>query len=554
MQDEATPAVRSRLLQDVEPRSLLLPTKRKRFFGLALEVGLVVVGVGLMIAHHLFYTYLNNKSLGTATVELPPLLQDQRNVNFLGTAIASVARIVLSMVVGKAFVQLLWESLRSRIYKIGQIDSLIKCGQSPFNPSAFRAATSSLSLFLISLVAAAMSLVVVFAPGSLTVITESQRTTPCVVPSVPSINDPIFDDIGNRLEDSTMAIYASNTFFPPFRVDPAVACGSGAPTCSYNVSFVGVSFDCTDVTSTTNLSTLLQPQDPPSNAPFLIWNFDRPDLADATFTFLSQDLVKGETQATNCTIYNATYEVGVLLDEVGASVNVWSVVPNATLGDGDTSFMSLYSHAALDWLVGDVFAGPNGNFNASQSGDIRVQDNSFFVITTDGNHTWVGSVANFLESYMQNVSLSLLSGNIYYGISNDTATNLENLNTTCAYTLAVYSYRPTRLFITYGAALGAAAVIGMLGCWLILWNGTENEPLFSQVIRISLNDALFRISEKVDDATPVRLGRDSSDTPGILLPVASINDRVDLMDSYTLLNPKEGFDESERPHNSLFDV
>ncbi len=86
--------------------------------------------------------------------------------------------------------------------------------------------------------------------------------------------------------------------------------------------------------------------------------------------------MKGVAQATNCTIYNATYEVGVTLDGSVSRIQVWSVFPNSTLGD--VTFMSFYSHAALDWLEGAVFAGPNGYYNASEDGYIQVQDNAFF--------------------------------------------------------------------------------------------------------------------------------------------------------------------------------
>ncbi len=122
-------------------------------------VALLLGGAGLMLAHHFFYAYLNEKSIDSAAAELPSLLQNQNNVNFIGTTIAHGARIALSMTIGGTFAQLFWETLRSQSHTIGQIDALVNCGQSLFRLSALRAATTSFALFTISLIASATALV-----------------------------------------------------------------------------------------------------------------------------------------------------------------------------------------------------------------------------------------------------------------------------------------------------------------------------------------------------------------------------------------------------------
>ncbi len=53
------------------------------------------------------------------------MLMEQRNVAFLGTTIAHGARVVLSMAAGATFVQIFWESLRSRNHSIQDIDAFI---------------------------------------------------------------------------------------------------------------------------------------------------------------------------------------------------------------------------------------------------------------------------------------------------------------------------------------------------------------------------------------------------------------------------------------------
>ncbi len=54
-----------------------------------------------MLTHHFLYAYLNERSIDSAAAELPPLLQNQNNVNFIGTTIAHGHRIVLSMALGR---------------------------------------------------------------------------------------------------------------------------------------------------------------------------------------------------------------------------------------------------------------------------------------------------------------------------------------------------------------------------------------------------------------------------------------------------------------------
>ncbi len=129
---------------------------------------------------------------------------------------------------------------------------------------------------------------------------------------------------------------------------------------------------------------------------------------------------------------------------------------------------------------------------------------------------------------MQNVSISLLSGNIYYGISNDTATNLQIVNSTCSSTFTVYSYDPARLLLTYGVALGVTAAIGVYGSWLVSRNGKEGKLLFSHIVQIAQNDALSRISGRLNEGTQVRLDRGLSDESWNLIPTQpNLNDPCD---------------------------
>ncbi|KLO14355.1 hypothetical protein SCHPADRAFT_320203 [Schizopora paradoxa] len=507
-------------------RSLL-----QRLYTLGPIISLLLLGQILMIVHHVFYAHLNGKITDDAAGELPVFLRDQNNVNFLGTTVAHGARIVLSMAVGAALAQLLWETLCSRSHTLQQIDAIIKCGDSPFHLSSLRAATTSFPIFLVSFIASSMALLVIITPGSLTISLDYQRTKPCSVPTVPSgVMDSLFEDSNQNLEISTLSILTSKSYYPPFQVDRDMACGVGASTCTYNVSFVAPALDCIDITNQTDLSFFINPEFSDSSAPFPIYNGTSNNLnykeGDIMFIeILTQDLVKGATQAINCTAHNATYEVSVNLGVDTTSVQVWNVTLQSPL-IFEPTFLSSYASEAISTLQGVVTAGPNG-YTSSEFGS--VQQSAFLVTTPSGNHTLSEDVLQFPISYMQNASISLLSGNVNYNFSNETSSNLQYVNSTCSSTFTAYAYDPIRLLVPYGIALVLTALVAARGCWLIIRNGEEEKIVFSHIVQIGLNKRLFYISGEMHAKALVNLQRADA---GKLLLVRHMDDVDD--DSYPL--------------------
>ncbi len=470
-----------------------------------------------MFVHHFFFSYLNEKSVDPDAAELPSIFRDQNTVAFIGTTIAHGARAVLSMAVGITFAQLFWETLRSRSFTVRQIDALVRCGQSPFNPSALRAATASFLVFLISCIASAMALVVIITPGSLTISSDSRRSKLCTVPTVPDLMGLVYPWSDSLLQ-STENILASGTYLPPFR---AVTCDSGSSSCSYNVSFIGPAFDCIDVSNQTNFTDFLHAQD---NGPFpsLIWSGKAFDDFGGKIVYglpvgvsvLTQDLVTGVTQANNCTAYNATYEVSVTLQGESTSVQVRDVMLHSVMMNNDqiNVFISAYAEDAVGRLIGFVYTGPTG---FAPTTGTALQNAAFFVTTPAGNHTWSDSIPHILTTYMQNVSLSLLSGTINTGFSNATATNFLYVNSTCISTITVYVYDSVRLLSTYGFALVIVLLTVVPGCFLIQRNGAEEKLLLSHILQFALNEKLCRVSGEVQEEMLVRLTHGS---PGKLLP------------------------------------
>ncbi len=116
-------------------------------------------------------------------------------------------------------------------------------------------------------------------------------------------------------------------------------------------------------------------------------------------SILSQDLVKGSFRATNCTAYNATYEVGVSLDEDSSTVQVWNTSMHSVLEVGG-SFMSTLCAGHRKCLVGPGSRGTKWihaqqhicNFECQYSkchlnSKFQVQNSAFFVHNFTGKHT-----------------------------------------------------------------------------------------------------------------------------------------------------------------------
>ncbi len=191
--------------------------------------------------------------------------------------------------------------------------------------------------------------------------------------------------------------------------------------------------------------------------------------------------------------------------------------------EGNT-FISSYGELGVSLLAGSVSAGPDA-YTTTLSGSV-VQRSSFFATTSTGNHTFTDGISHFATSLIQNISISLLSGNINYGLSNDTATNLQYINSTCSSSLTVYIYNPARLLTTYGVALGVTLLVTSAVVAYGWWhNGADQKLVFSDVIRIGLNEEMFDISGNLEGRTWVYLKRTAGSSEK-LIPSSPFDDSV----------------------------
>ncbi len=168
--------------------------------------------------------------------------------------------------------------------------------------------------------------------------------------------------------------------------------------------------------------------------------------------------------------------------------------------DDSSYFFTFYSSIVLETLAGTVFCWAewlHRRFRSRTNIWLHSKQSLFLQQRPPETTLLVTQLRHFATSFMQNVTISMLSGNIYYGLSNDTATNLQYVNSTCSSLETVYVYNSARLLSAYGVTLGVTAVVIACGWRLIHRNGVEQKLVFSDIIRTALNEEMFCISGKV---------------------------------------------------------
>jgi len=96
-----------------------------------------------------------------------------------------------------------------------------------------------------------------------------------------------------------------------------------------------------------------------------------------------------------------------------------------------------------------------------------------------------------LAEYAQNLTLSLLSGQISPFNNTEEPSLLENSTTACIYTLTAYEYTPYRLFLTYGIAAFVTLLCVAWGTIAIQLNGVDESMDFTRLLRAVLNEKMY---------------------------------------------------------------
>ncbi|KAF7977547.1 hypothetical protein HWV62_3332 [Athelia sp. TMB] len=471
-------------------------------------IAAMIIGGLLMFGHHSLLHYLNGR-LVEKTYEIndhkilasvKSVFRSQQVVSALSNLIANCERIVLTMAIGIAFIQVLWMFLRKNHYSIEQIDNFMATRSSAFTPSSFATLCSSaFVLTLMALCATAMTAITVLAPGALSVLPEALiLNSSCTVPTVDVASGdygaPQLNGIGVASWPGISQLVArvvvqEQPFLP---TNQYITCNS---TCQYDLSFVAPAIQCTDASDSVNFNVTLPNHTTNStvNGPGLATVYNSSYTWSSDGLSLIVSMVKGDyhngawifqtPQAFSCSANNATYDVTVLYTADSLAVGTvslnhvynYDVLPGQVpAGASNTTAnqiiqMNSIVDAFAYSLMGTITYGSKGYLGDAIPTAIQYNSLSAALIGNANITNWAAVIPNL----MQQTSLSLISGSfdIYSG-----ANSILAHNTTCASYANAYHYTPWRLLVTYGVCLGAAALCVLYG-WVAVYHNKRGEAL-----------------------------------------------------------------------------
>ncbi|KAF7345813.1 hypothetical protein MVEN_01602500 [Mycena venus] len=504
-----------------------------------------LVALGLASGHHGFYASLNSHVVESDDSTSPSLLlHSQSGASAVGTSFAFLVSAALSVSAGTAFLQCAWKLVRQRAFTVSGLDAL---WSSPHNVLAFFSFDfwrSARGIVLISALAWAFPLVVTFAPGTLTVQSRS-----AAVPGACKV--PMFDFASSALlhDEQTSA---SKPYFRPSSVAlevvgstllagqparPTSPCGSN---CSYILSANAPSFLCSPgLHNSSSLNwTVLNPRFTPP--PYYAANIDvtpsvnELEFVDWDFEAQFTDFASwkpdpsGGTNLT-CVAYNSTYHLNYTFIGSTASVAIKDItlhqpasqLTNAT-ADSDGRFLpNSTTHTAwynatanyygvfysmYPYLVGNitVFQSSNTvNFDYTPESGLSLTETTLFNAAASslgsGNLTWSSNLPRAMESLMENITLSILTGSL-------DAT--QKTSTTCIFNdnLPHFAYNARRLWLVYGLGLGAALLCDIVGIVALFQNSFGATGGFSDFLAATRNSELNGLDLKQPQRIKLKYG------------------------------------------------
>ncbi|KAJ7276455.1 hypothetical protein B0H12DRAFT_23675 [Mycena haematopus] len=487
-----------------------------------------IVALALASGHHAFYASLNNRVPSSANdmTSASLLAHSQAGASAIGTTFAFLVKASLAFSAGTAFLQCAWMLVRQRPFTVPGLDAL---WSSPHNAVAFLSFDfwrSARGIVLISGLAWAFPLMITFAPGTLSVESQTRSMSqPCTVPTF---------DFGSSTLLHDELLSASKIYARPssvaFRVVGATILGEQpfTPTspcdgdCSYNISASAPSFSCSP--GATALTWTLDAGPDYNPPPYVANNLDvtpsKNDYAgwdfEAHFSDYSEWFpVSGGGSNITCVAYNSTYHLNYTFVGSTSSVTINQIVPqqpgsqispnttandygyflpNSTIHSGwfnaTTNYYAVLS-AMYSYFVGNitVTVGQSANnfvYNPSSNlvTDTGLLDTEASAVS-NGNLTWRAhpDFSSAMETLLQNITLSILTGSL-------DAT--QTASTTCVLTDKVphFEYNARRLWLVYGLGLGVALLCDLVGIFALYKNSGGANGGFSDFLAATRNPEL----------------------------------------------------------------
>ncbi|KAF7789299.1 hypothetical protein EIP86_000243 [Pleurotus ostreatoroseus] len=484
---------------------------RSRLFMLGFFVGAVV----LAIVNHLFFKWLDGRTAGdsqaASSLHLPWSIAAQSLVNAISNSFTTVAAGCLSAVISTAYAQVFWLQMRVKGSSLNKIDEATNFNSTPVNPFNWRVLGRMPKLGALTICSVLLMAIGIAVPGSLTVALSADDYA-CVVPNVDlsqnvltNIEKPELGPNGTtqyRFTNPNGRAYSlvTRTFMSGAYFAPDSQCG----VCQYNVSYIAPAVQCVNITQATNFSQWLPEQ---STWPW-VWQsqYDGTNLIIATRNLLGNSSAASSilpdkelpVVALNCSGYSATYHVYITHNisttlsvtrlDIGDQLSTdnssqyWSATP-ASLAHEQLAIWDAYARR-LNGSVQYVYG--YNEFTASSSQIISMSP----LGAGQGvgiAWQWGGEMEVMIPEIMQNISLSLLSGQL----SSTLNSTLVSTPTTCRTYLSRYTYQPLRLLVTYGGTLVITGLC-LLYAFVATSKNDRSESLdFSRIFRAYPTDEIL---------------------------------------------------------------
>jgi hypothetical protein len=473
------------------------PPKASRsgtWFKIALSA---LFGMIVGLAHHFFFRFLSGRAVNSIFIHRR-VVDTQQWVSTFANALATIVATSFAYAISMVFVQQFWSGLREKPFSIRDITKLVASQNQALSGLSALSSPKWRLAFIAILSTIGMKSLSIFAPGALSVVQANfVIPQPCNISTV---------DLW-KTDFSSIKYFAGS--LPPIRslanrvlmsgsyIPPPNTCG----TCQYTTSFVAVAVKCTNITKSFNFPpsfTIPIDNNSPGNT---FWNATYFTYATHNVTILqaawkndwfqSNDTTRA---AIECIPYNTTYDVRVTQDAI-STIDIMNMTYNHPLDFTDSINVDAVADAVFFLLNGtSTYSSITFQFTP----DSNQVGNSPLGHFSNSLWQWNADLFNALPSLVQNVSISLLAGNLsvnrgYYSLVNTPAT--------CNYSAIVFHYAHLRLLMTYGAGLLVTLACVIFSYSAVKANQCGQTLSFRRMVNVILNENLRdHLNQLTDDS------------------------------------------------------
>ncbi|KAI9765995.1 MAG: hypothetical protein M1840_007002 [Geoglossum simile] len=526
-------------------------------------LGSFLVGVCLAVGHHFFYRSRDGR-----------VVRDQGQQAWdgrIGLGLAFLVKVFLAAAVSIACVQNLWWVLRSRPVPLAAVDSMFDLLRNAWWFTDVRVWVRGPVVVVLAAITWLIPLSAVITPSTLTVRpspSPGERPDTMPIPGINFTKSGNFCDVegigrffsaspGIKRLGLSVAVQGTVLNIPPI-----------APNMSYTLRFFGPAVKCPNANETVTQqinSAATGLSISPSVRPYIAFTPSRNFTADIrsalgtnaylttppAFDFFSTDYarlyvvtpssIEKQYKASECGLYNASYEVDFRFDNGIQQLNVrnfrylngipyltdvdYLTSKNKTLVELETQHISY--QAIMDSL-GNILVGncmqpasapPTGRYTQILSTALVNTKEIRRMEQMVGAHFdfWQRnfSLAEGIEELSRNITLSLFSSSVYL----QSTRLIPDTNVTFRYPQNVYLYSQKYLLLAYGIAILFTLFGVIVGFLSLFANGASFSNSFSTVLRVTRDPKLLEIMHPAETSGTDPLPKHLADTMVYVKPV-----------------------------------